>query len=47
MGGQTYGMLLWVSFLLFPHLLVVVGGCGWVEHKDQEICERVRHAVGS
>jgi hypothetical protein len=30
MGGQTPGMLSWVSFLLFPHLLVCCGGvAGW------------------
>jgi hypothetical protein len=36
MGGQTCDIVLWVSFLLFPHLLVVVGGCGWVEHEHQK-----------
>ena len=30
MGGQIPGMLSWVSFLLFPHLLVCCGGvAGW------------------
>jgi hypothetical protein len=30
MGGQACGVLSWVSFLLFPHLLVSwVGVAGW------------------
>ena len=30
MGGQARGMWSWVSFLLFPHLLVSwVGVAGW------------------
>ena len=30
MGGRACGVLSWVSFLLFPHPLYVVGGvAGW------------------
>ena len=36
MGGQARGMWSWVSFLLFPHPVHVVG-CGWVEH-DTRSC---------
>ena len=36
MGGQARGEWSWVSFLLFPHPVHVVG-CGWVEH-DTRSC---------
>jgi len=33
MGGRACGVLSWVSFLLFPHPLYVVGGGAWGEHE--------------
>jgi len=40
MGGRACGVLSWVSFLLFPHPLYVLGGvAGW--NITPEVIERV------
>jgi hypothetical protein len=46
MGGRACGVLSWVSFLLFPHPLYVLGGvAGW--NITPEVIDEFRHAVGS